>query len=161
MSTLTADSKAQIVLAAINAVGPDQGDPENPWGAQVAQKAAEIAVMAYGNRSSAVKAIDGVTGPNTKVFTATIVDVVKEASSTRGLVTLKTKPSKFHEDGIEQARTERTDDPAGRAMARALRAVKGHRVAIWIEVEEINGGTGKVRVIRHFEDLGPDNRPES
>lgn len=161
MSTLTADSKAQIVLAAINAVGPDRGDPENPWAAQVAQKSAEIAVMAYGDRSAAVKAIDGVVGPNTKVFTATVVDVVKESSSTRGLVTLKTKPSNFHPDGVEQARTERTDDPSGRAMARALRAVKGHRVAIWIEVEEINGGTGKVRVIRHFEDLGPDNSSES
>jgi hypothetical protein len=27
-------------------------------------------------------------------------------------------------------------------------------VTVWVEVEQINGGAGKVRVIRHIEDLG-------
>lgn len=152
--SITPEARAQIILAAVNAVGPDDGSSDTPWATQVASKAADIYVLAYGERSAAVKAITGIE--NSKVFTATVLDVTKEQSSTRGLVKLKTAPSKFHEDGIEVARTERTDDPSGRAMARALRAIKGHRIVIWVEVEEINGGASKVRVIRHFEDLGPD-----
>jgi hypothetical protein len=41
-----------------------------------------------------------------KVFTAVIAVVVREESSTRGLVTLRTRPKQFHPDGIEQARTD-------------------------------------------------------
>lgn len=153
-STLSPDAKAQVILAAVNAVGPADPASDVPWSAQVAQKSAEIYLLAYGERSAAVKALNGIEA--SKVFTATVLDVKKEQSSTRGLVSLKTRPSTFHPDGVEQARTERTDDPSGRAIARALKAIIGHRVLVWVEVEEINNGASKVRVIRHFEDLGPD-----
>jgi hypothetical protein len=89
-----------------------------------------------------------------KTFTATIVGGKIEASSTRVVVKLKTRPSERKPDGIEEAHTERTDTPAGRAMSQRLQALKGHRVAIWVEVEQIPGSHRKVRVVGHAEDLG-------
>jgi len=67
-------------------------------------------------------------------------------------VKLLTKPSKWNDGGKEKVRTERTDNPEGMAMAKRLTELKGHRVLLWIEVEEYDGG--KVRVVRHVEDLG-------
>jgi hypothetical protein len=136
-----------------------QVEDPTPYNARVSQRAIEIYLLAYGDRSPAVKALNGVTGPDTKVFTASVLDVVKEQSSTRGLVTLKTKVTDRNPDGTEKVRTERTDDPMGLAMARKLKAVIGHRVVVFVEVEPIpNHPQGhKVRVIRHFEDLGPDS----
>jgi hypothetical protein len=140
----------QIVLASVSAAGP-VGDDLAAWNESVSDMAARITAMCSPT-SSIAKIVAGVA--NSKVFTATVMEIKKESSSTRGLVTLKTRPSKFHEDGIEQARTERTDSPDGLAMARRLRGLVGHRVAIWVEVEEINDGANKVRVVRHVEDLG-------
>ena len=85
---------------------------------------------------------------------AGVVQVVKERSSTRGLVTLRARPSQFHPDGIEHARTERTDGPEGLPMARTLRGLTGHRVALWIEEQTTGNGARKVRVIQHVKDLG-------
>jgi hypothetical protein len=76
---------------------------------------------------------------------AGVVQVVKERSSTRGLVTLRARPSQFHPDGIEHARTERTDGPEGLPMARTLRGLTGHRVALWIEEQTTGNGAWKVR----------------
>lgn len=142
----------QIILASLAATGP-VGDDFAEWNAQVTDMAARITAMCSPN-SSVAKAIAGVA--NSKVFTATVMAITKETSSTRGVVTLKTRPSKFHEDGIEQARTERTDSPEGLIMAKRLRSLVGNRVAIWVEVEETGDGDRKVRVVRHVEDLGPD-----
>lgn len=141
----------QIVLAAVSAVGP-MGDDQNDWMVSIQDMAARITAMCTPT-SSVAKAIQGVA--NSKVFTGVVLGVSKEESSTRGLVTLQGKPSKFHEDGIETARTERTDTPVGLAMARRLRRLVGHRIVLWVEVEQIRDGTSKTRVIRHVEDLGP------
>jgi hypothetical protein len=94
---------------------------------------------------------------------AGVVQVVKERSSTRGLVTLRARPSQFHPDGIEHARTERTDGPEGLPMARTLRGLTGHRVALWIEEQTTGNGARKVRVIQHVKDLGwaDDDRDSS
>lgn len=92
-----------------------------------------------------------------KVFSGTVVDVKKEQSSTRGLVTLNTGTDR-EKDGLnageEQVRTERTDNPEGLAMAKKVRELKGRRVLVWVEVEEIKGGSSKVRVLRHIQDIG-------
>jgi hypothetical protein len=128
------------------------GDDQNDWMVSIQDMAARITAMCTPT-SSVAKAIQGVA--NSKVFTGVVLGVSKEESSTRGLVTLQGKPSKFHEDGIETARTERTDTPVGLAMARRLRRLVGHRIVLWVEVEQIRDGTSKTRVIRHVEDLGP------
>jgi hypothetical protein len=142
----------QIVLAAVSAAGPIDEEHPGEWDAKVQDAAARIAVMCSPT-SSVSKTVQSVA--NAKVFAAQVVKITKEASSTRGLVTLKTKPSKFHEDGIEQARTERTDTASGLTMARRIRSLVGHRVLLWVEVESIADGASKVRVIRWVEDLGP------
>lgn len=146
MSATTTD----IVLAAVNSTAPKQDDEsDSQYQSRVKSQAVALTVM-LGESSPVTKAIGQVQ--NCKVFSATVAKVVKEKSSTRGKVTLKTKPSKWNEDGTEEARTERTDNPDGLLMAKRLTELKGHRVLLWVEVEEFDGG--KVRVIRHVEDLG-------
>jgi len=140
----------QIVLAAINTAGP-VGDDPGEWSGRVHFAAAQITAMCS-PASSVAKVVGGVA--NAKVFSAIVRGITKEASSTRGLVTLQTQPSKFHPDGLEPARTERTDSAQGMAMARRIRSLVGHRVLVWVEVEVINDGASKVRVVRWIEDLG-------
>ena len=147
----------EIVIAAVGAAGP-VGDDKTAWLDQVADLAAEITVMCS-DRSRVARRVQAVS--NSKVFTATIVGGKLEASSTRGVVNLRTKPTTQHPDGIEQVRTERTDTPDGMQMWDQLKALKGHRVVLWVEVQEYNGGQGKVRVVQHVEDLGPATEPEA
>ncbi len=140
----------QIILAAVHAAGP-AGEDRAAWMDAVCDLAAEITVMCS-DRSRAARRVQSIR--NSKVFTATIVGGKLEASSTRGIVNLRTKPTAQHPDGLEQVRTERTDTPDGMAMWSRLKALKGHRVVLFVEVQEYNGGQGKVRVVQHVEDLG-------
>ena len=156
--------RTQIVLGAVNAAtakllaltAQAAGDTAEltrlpDLEALIAQSAAEI-TAAVDPKSALSRLIDAVHG--SKVFTAVVTEVVREQSSTRGLVTLRARPSQFHPDGIEQARTERTDSPDGLLMARTLRGLTGHRVALWIEEQTTGNGARKVRVIQHVKDLG-------
>ena len=65
-----------------------------------------------------------------------------------------TKVSEHAPDGTETARTERTDSALGLAMARRLRGLVGHRIAVWVDVQTMSNSANKVRVITHVEDLG-------
>lgn len=144
--------RTQIILAAVNAAGTrDEDEAPAAYEARVSAEARRITVMT-GPTSTISRAIESIE--KAKVFPAVIDSVKREASSTRGIVTLKAKPSKFHEDGIETVRTERTDNPEGVAMVRALKPLIGHRVLVWVELESVNDGASKVRVLRHVEDLG-------
>ncbi|WIE80839.1 hypothetical protein [Curtobacterium sp. MCSS17_016] len=94
-----------------------------------------------------------------KVFVGTIVNVTKEATSQRGLVTLHTgtdRESKGLPLGQENVRTDRTDNPDGQSIARLATRLVGHRVTVYIELEPMRNGNQKVRVLRHVEDLGVD-----
>ncbi len=139
----------QIVLTAVSAAGP-VGDDRAGWLDRVSDLAAEITVLCS-DRSRVARRVQGIA--NSKVFTATIVGGKLEASSTRGVVNLHTKATEQHPDGLEQVRTERTDTPDGMAMWSRIKALKDHRVVVWVEVQEYNGGQGKVRVVQHVEDL--------
>lgn len=156
-------TRTNIVAAAVVAAGP-QGDDPATWAAQVQSNAIEIALMAE-NDSDIAKVLDviqGASDPNNKVakaFTGTVLTVKRESSSTRGLVTLHTGTDRVKEgvpEGAEQVRTERTDNPNGLAMAKKMQMLKGHKVLVYVEIEEFNGGAGKVRVLRHVRDLGVD-----
>lgn len=142
--------KNQVVIAAIGAAGP-VGDDSAEWNGRVLELAGQITAMCSPT-SDVQKVIDSVN--DSKVFTATLLSIKKEATSTRGLLTLGTRVSEHSPDGTEQARTERTDTPLGMAMARRCRALVGHKVAVWIEVQTMSKSTNKVRVITHIEDLG-------
>ena len=139
----------QIVLAAVGAAGP-QNEDRTGWLDRVCDLAAEITVLCS-ERSRPARRVQSIA--SSKVFTATIVGGKLEASSTRGVLNLKTKPTDQHPDGLEQVRTERTDTPDGAAMWRKLKTLKGHKALLWVEVQEYNGGQGKVRVVQHVEDL--------
>lgn len=95
-----------------------------------------------------------------KTFIGTVTDVKKEQSSTRGVITLFTNTEQARDGlpaGHEQVRTDRTDSGvAGKALALKARSLIGHRVLVHVEIEEYQGknGPGKVRVLRHLEDLG-------
>jgi hypothetical protein len=146
------NQRLQIITTAVAAVGA-VGDNQAAWQAGVDVMIARLTAMCS-ETSPAARLIEQVE--RSKTFTATIVGGKIESSSTRVVVKLKTRPSERNPDGMEEARTERTDTPAGKAMSQRLRALKGHRVAIWVEVEPIPGSDRKVRVVRHVEDLGVD-----
>ena len=141
----------QIVLAAVGAAG-QVGDDRSAWLDRVTDLAAEITVLCS-DRSRVARRVQSIA--NSKVFVADIVGGKLEASSTRGVVNLRTKPTAQHPDGLEQVRTERTDSRDGAEMWDRMKALKGHRVVLYVEVQEYAGGTGKVRVVQHVEDLGP------
>lgn len=147
-------TRTQIVMTAVTAAGP-AGDDALAWQVRVAEQAARIVAMTSPEHAIA-KVVAGMS--NSKVFTGTVLRVDKEASSTRGLVTLKTRVhAEYAPDGIEKVRTDRTDNPYGMAMARRLRSLTGHRVTVWVEIEKMANGSGKTtRVVRHVEDLGVD-----
>lgn len=183
-------ANSQIVLAAVTAAGPRPTPPVRPadandqvaaqryladlatyeaaqaaWDQSVKTNARDIMVMTS-DRSKITaqlnglrKAIDPSSGEG-KVFTGTVTRVVREASSTRGLVTLFTGTDQAPKDGLaagyENVRTDRTDDLDGKAMARAAQLLTGHRVTVYIELEPIRGGSQKARVLRHIEDQGLD-----
>lgn len=154
MSTI---SPEEIVLAGICAAGPiREGESDSDYQARVADQTVKVHLMTS-ETSSVRRRLNQVM--EAKVFPAVVTKVVKEKSSTRGKISLKTKPSKWHPDGIETARTERTDNPEGLAMAKRMSELKGHRVLLWVEVEEFEGG--KVRIIRYVEDLGEAREEES
>jgi len=138
-----------IVLAAIAAAGPAADDPES-WSSRVAELSAMVAAMLTPQSDQMRRAAAVVAS---KVFTAELRSVRREMSSDRVVIELRTNPTKFHPDGVELARTERLDS-GGRALARRCRELVGHRVKVWVEVQEISGGAKKVRVLQHIEDLG-------
>lgn len=152
--------RAQIILAAANAAGP-VGDDEAAWTERVNEYAAKMVVL-MGPHSPVSKTIAAMEA--SAVFTGVIKGIVKEKSSQRALITIYTRPSENYPDGMESIRTERLDNPSagGRALARRVHSLVGHRVLVWVEKETIRGGTKKVRVLRHIEDLGePREMPDA
>ena len=118
-----------IIVAAVNAAGPiplaEDGKTLDKfkWNQTIAQAAVDIAVLTNSNSPVAKR----LAMLNTcKKFVATIQGVRKEASSTRGIVVVKAKPGPRTPDGIETARTERTDsNPETAAFANHLRTLVG------------------------------------
>jgi hypothetical protein len=156
---LDAKERNDIILGAVAMTGP-VGESQSEWDAKLKSNAKSLALMLNDN-SDVARSINMLA--ECKNFTGTILGVQKEASSTRGFIALKTVESKFSPDGIEVARTERTDSSdEAKAFASRLRTeLTGHRVLVWVEMQETKGGQ-KVRILQHVQDLGldPDFDPE-
>lgn len=115
-------------------------------------------------RSSSSLLIEKLTGPDTKHFSGVLLNVQKEASSTRAVLTLETGTDRESKDSIskevlpagqEQVRSERTDSSdAGRALAMQAKSLVGHRVLVTVHLEAMSNGKGKVRVLQDIRDLG-------
>src|SRR5699024_9560054 len=109
MSATTED----IVLAAIGSIEPKSAEEsDRDYQMRVSQQAVALSIMT-GDNSPVSKAVERIQ--NCKVFAATVEGLNKEKSSTRGIVKLLTKPSKWNDGGKEKVRTERTDNPEGMA----------------------------------------------
>ena len=156
---LEESTRISVIVAAANMAGP-VGDNQYDWNNKVLANATLLMEMA-GEGSKVSKLVNGMA--NSKTFFGTVLSVDKEISSTRGIVKLKTRPSKFHPDGVEDARTDRTGTKeapeGGRELARLLQSLVGHRVQLWVELEvpaNAEPGSKGFRVIRHVKDLGID-----
>ncbi|ACL42349.1 hypothetical protein Achl_4398 (plasmid) [Pseudarthrobacter chlorophenolicus A6] len=154
---LDTKERNDIILGAVSMTGPiAEGQTRSEWDSQLKENAKSLALMLNDN-SDVARTINMLS--ECKNFVGTILGVQKEASSTRGFVAIKTTESKFAPDGIETVRTERTDSSAEvKAFASRLRTeLTGHRVLMWVEMQEIKNSAGqKVRILQHVQDLGPD-----
>lgn len=139
------------VAAAARDIAAEASKPDPNYQVKIAAAALDIAALAN-PRSGLAEQVAKVLETEF-IFPATVVGVKKEASSTRGLVYLRTKPSERYADGIEPGRTERTDNPAGRAIARKAVGLIGHNVLVYRVNEK--AGANSVRVIVNLIDLGP------
>lgn len=133
------------------------------WDQSLKGNARDIKIMLTDRSaiSKQLNQLDKAIGDSTdgKVFVGTVVNVIKEEKSTRAIVTVHTGTDRETPGvplGQEQVRTERTDNPDGQAIARLSTRLVGHRVTLYIELEQMRGGSKKVRVLRHVEDLGID-----
>ncbi len=152
MSIFDEHLKAQIVLAASITAGA--GATEE----QVAEEAKRI-IARLSPGSTILYEFDRAdkreeNTEKVKTFKATIVAVDKELSSTRGVVFLKTQPSKWHPDGKEHMRTDRTDSTEGKTLAKLAQSLIGHQVTVTVGIE--NGSDNRVRVLRGLKDDGVD-----
>src|SRR5437870_8938364 len=115
---IDAKERNDIILGAVTMTGP-VGDSQSEWDAKLKANAKSLSLMLNDN-SDVARSINMLA--ECKNFVGTILGVQKEESSTRGFVALKTTPSKFNEDGIDTARTERTDSSEeAKALASRLR----------------------------------------
>jgi hypothetical protein len=147
MST-TLTPNAQIILSALSVTG---AKPQAPVKSDYVDDAATVAYdqnlkanardikVMLGDKSrigAQLAALDlamDADNPGGKVFVGTVLGVTKEKSSTRAIVTLHTGTDRTSDNapaGAETVRTDRTDNPDGRAIARAAQLLVGHRVTV-------------------------------
>lgn len=107
-----------------------------------------------------------------KHFTGTVLGIMKEESSTRGVVSIGTftdhpkwgsmvSPrehplTKVKTPGVEHFRTDRTDsktDTVAKDLANYIRTLIGHKVNVTLKMEEGKDGT-KYRTLIAVQDLG-------
>jgi hypothetical protein len=93
-----------------------------------------------------------------QVFVGILTAVEIEPSSTRAILTLTV--IKDGESAEETIRTDRTDGPAGRALWEVAKALVGHRVAIYKQMEARADPNKKYRCAKHIVDLGAADDPE-
>lgn len=133
----------ELLAAAVMAAGPGATDGD------IIALVIRMRLMAELN-SPAFKQVERVM--TAQRFTADLVAVDIEESSTRAILTLRSD-SADAEDGLEQIRSDRTDHPDGARMADQARTMIGRRVLVFKAMEDA-GPQKKVRVCVHLIDLG-------
>lgn len=146
---MSEDKAGLVIMAAIAAAGP-RGDNDYLWKQKVNENIPYVvAMMGDGSRQRAVAE----QTLEAQVFVATFRGYEVEASSTRCLVQLETRPSARRPDGIEPIRSHRTDNPQGKSMQRRLDDLKdGDEILVWKAMESTSTDM-KVRILVHFEKL--------
>lgn len=163
------DKHPQIILAAHARVAQMQTTEDGlviqpgvdkPISREAAVNRATRELTAELSEGSALwKTIDRMEGA--KKFVGTVTRVTREKSSTRGIVELYTGTDRETQGvdlGYEKVRTDRTDSDSGLMVASEAKSLIGHRVLVYMVLEETSRGNTKVRVLVHLNDLGVDDR---
>ena len=155
-------SRAAIIGAAASLAG------KGAHLGEVMDQAARIASMTC-DRSAVAQVVDAITNPDSKVLVGHVIGVRKDPKSTRGVILLWTGTTLTYKykidgaeytapEGVEVVRTDRTDDNSGygKRLALRLRDLIGHKVTVWVAMEEVVGSAdnNKTRVVKHVLDLG-------
>ncbi|MGP4994607.1 hypothetical protein [Glutamicibacter ardleyensis] len=154
------EQEQQIILSAITASANEPVDQNNPLTAEerVIEKVTQFNAMLNENSKvvKKLRALNGQDGTELKHIAGVVLGVYREASSTRGIVVLKTEPhERWNPRGIEIARTERMDSSGlGLKLSRQLRELVGHKVVLTVEVRMAK--EYKVRVVSHYSVVGRD-----
>lgn len=139
----------ELTLAAARAVGPCPSGEEAAWTEQVRARAIHLYTLAD-TVGQDLQRLD-----SAKQFTATLLSVRIESTSTRGLLVVRNTSGE-----LERLRTDRGDTDAGRAMIERARALVGHRLRVYRLNEQMASNAKlQVRTVVHLADYGPDTDP--
>lgn len=139
----------ELTLAAARAVGPCPPGEEAAWTNQVRARAIHLYTLAD-TVGQDLQRLDAA-----KQFTATLLSLRLEDTSTRGVLVVRNTSGE-----LEQLRTDRGDSDAGRAMIERARALVGHRLRVYRVNEQMAGNPKmQVRTVVHLTDYGPDTDP--
>ncbi|MFD5878472.1 hypothetical protein [Streptomyces yangpuensis] len=139
----------ELTLAAARAVGSCPPGEEAAWSEQVRAKAVTLYTLADTIGQDLAR-LD-----QAKQFTATLLAVTVEATSTRGKLMLRNTSG-----DLEHLRTDRGDTDAGRAMIERARGLVGHRLRVYRLNEQMaSNAKNQVRTVVHLADHGPDTDP--
>lgn len=139
----------ELTLAAARAVGPCPPGEEATWTEQVRAKAIALYTLAD-TVGQDLQRLDAA-----KQFTATLLSVRLEATSTRGVLVVRNTSGE-----LEHLRTDRGDSDAGRTMIERARALVGHRLRVYRLNEQMASNAKlQVRTVVHLTDHGPDTDP--
>ncbi|MFC8570813.1 hypothetical protein ACFUIW_34155 [Streptomyces sp. NPDC057245] len=139
----------ELTLAAARAVGPCPPGEEAAWTDQVRARAIHLYTLAD-TVGQDLQRLDAA-----KQFTATLLSLRLEDTSTRGVLVVRNTSGE-----LEQLRTDRGDSDAGRAMIERARALVGHRLRVYRVNEQMAGNPKmQVRTVVHLTDYGPDTDP--
>ncbi|MDX3165786.1 hypothetical protein PV516_18550 [Streptomyces scabiei] len=139
----------ELTLAAARAVGPCPPGEEAAWTDQVRARAIRLYTLAD-TIGQDLQRLDAA-----KQFTATLLTLRVEATSTRGVLVVRNTSGE-----LESLRTDRGDTDAGRAMIERARALVGHRLRVYRLNEQMASNAKlQVRTVVHLTDYGPDTDP--
>lgn len=139
----------EVTLAAARAVGACPPGEEAAWAERVRAQAVELYVLAD-TVGQDFQRLD-----EARQFTATLLAVKVEASSTRGVLVVRNGSGE-----VERLRTDRGDTDAGRAMIERARGLVAHRLRVYRLNEQMAGTpTRQVRTVVHLADRGVDTDP--
>ncbi|MFJ8810787.1 hypothetical protein [Streptomyces sp. NPDC102490] len=139
----------ELTLAAARAVGPCPPGEEAAWTEQVRARAVHLYALAD-TVGQDLQRLDAA-----KQFTATLLCVRIESTSTRGLLLVRNTSGE-----LERLRTDRGDSEVGRAMIERARALVGHRLRVYRVNEQMASNAKlQVRTVVHLTDYGSDTDP--
>lgn len=143
--TATDEQVSQVVALAVGAAG-EAGSDMAAWRERVLNLVQQIGLMVQ--PSSAAGQLAALALGAKPIYDVEYLGYDYEESSTRCVMKIKTRPSKWYKDGIEPLRTQRTTSALGRRQKAQLDAIPvGSRVLVFKGDERIDDDGTTVRVL--------------